>query len=51
MAPLLYQRNSITAVVLIDADQNGFAFTCDEHIMFFVHCDAILCENGDGAIV
>ena len=51
MAPLLYQRNAITAFVVEDADQNGFALTCDEYILFFVYRDAILCENGDGAII
>ena len=51
MAPLLYQRNAITAFVVTDANQNGFALACDEHILFFVYRDTILYENRDGAIV
>ncbi len=51
LALLLYQRNAIMVFVVADADQNGFALTCDKYILFFVYRDTILCENGDGAIV
>ena len=51
VASLLYQRNTISAFLVADADQYGFALTCDEHVLFFVYCIAILSENGDGVIV
>ena len=38
------------AFVVADANQNGFALTCDEYVLFFVYRDIILCENGDDAI-
>ncbi len=50
-ASLLYQRNKISAFLVADAVQYGFALTCDEHVLIFVYCNAILSENGDGAIV
>ena len=33
------------------ADQDWFVFAGNEHVLFFVDCDTIFREDGDGAVV
>ena len=32
------------------ANQDWFSFAGDEHVLFFVNCDAVFHEDGDGAV-
>jgi hypothetical protein len=45
MAPLLHQWYSVSSLVILDADEYGFAFACDEDVYFLEYFDALLCET------
>jgi len=48
---LLDKRDMISAMLIKDPKQNGLALAGDEDTRFFVDCDAVLGEDGDGAII
>ena len=41
----------VSASFIYFADENGLVLTCDEYILLFMYCDALLCEDGNVAIV
>ena len=45
------KRDTISAVLITDPKQNGLALAGDEDVRFFVDGDAILGEDGDGAVI
>ena len=51
MSALMHYQNAIMSFAVTYADQEWFAFAGDEHVLFFVDCDAVFCEDGDGAVV
>ena len=48
---LLDKRDTISAVLITDPKQNGLALAGDEDVGFFVDSDAVLGEDGDGAVI
>ena len=51
LATALLQRNTIPTTLISGSNQNGFAATSYQHILFLVDCDTFFGENGDVAIV
>ena len=51
LSALLDKRDTISAVPIMDPKQNGLALAGDEDIGFFVDGDAVLGEDGDGAVI
>ena len=51
LASLLDQCNVVAAMLVIFADVDGGAFACYEHILFLVHCGAVLGEYQDVAVI
>ena len=51
LASLLDEWDAIADTLVSFANDDGLTFACDQDIIFFVNGDAILGENGNGAIV
>lgn len=51
LASVLDKRDAVATMVVTDPNEKGFASAGDEDVMFLVDGDAILCKNGNRAIV
>jgi hypothetical protein len=45
MSSLLHQWYSVLSLVIFNANENGFAFTCYEDVFFLEYIDALLHED------
>ena len=44
---LLHQGDTIPTMLITHTYEERIALTCDQDVLFFVHCDAILGDDGD----
>ena len=51
LASLLDEWDAVTSSFVSDSDEYGTSFARDQHILLFVYYNAVLCEDGDVAIV
>ena len=51
LAALLNERYAIATAGVACPYQDRLAAACDEHVVFAVHSDAVLREDGHGAVV